>query len=310
VVTSLSELATIELADQTRKAYCTILDFNELRFIMPKSAAKLGKLDSAQSGGGVQSVEVGMRVLRSLTDLGGEESLSKISDHVGMPSAKVHRYLASLVRSGFVERSSNSNRYVLGGMALRAGLVALSRVDVVELAYKELDELRDSIEASLLLAVWGTNGPTIVRWVESARPVTVNIRVGSNMPLLRSATGQIFAAWLPQSTIAPAMKAELSEMKKQQGTVLSMDEVEARLEKVRKAGLGHTAGGVLPGVLALAAPVCDHNDSLVAVITALGPAGHFDDSPNGKTARALLASSRRLSERLGSAAFSMIRKDK
>lgn len=270
---------------------------------MAKSSGKARQTRPGQASGGVQSVEVGMRVLRSLADLGGEENLGKIADHLGMAPAKVHRYLASLVRAGFVERSSNNNRYVLGGMALRIGLVALARVNVIEAAHMELDELRNAVEGSLLLAVWGTNGPTIVRWLESERPVTVNVRVGSNMPLIRSATGQVFAAFLPRSTTESFLKAELQEMRKLNGKALSMSDIEEGFRKVRKRGLGHTAGGVLPGVLALAAPIYDHNNGLAAVVTALGPAGHFDDSLNGATAQALLAASRRLSARLGSTTY-------
>jgi DNA-binding IclR family transcriptional regulator len=266
---------------------------------MTKAKKPLRKLDIEFQGGGVQSVEIGMKVLLALADLGGEEGLGKIANRVGMPSAKAHRYLASLIRAGFVERSSTNNRYALGGVALRVGLVALSRVDVIDAANSELNELKNSIEASLMLSVWGTNGPTIVRWIEPARPVTVNVRVGSNMPLLRSATGEVFAALLPASMTATFIKDELREIKNRDGHAPSTAALAERLERVRKSGLGHTAGGVLPGVLALAAPVFDHNNRLAAVVTALGPSGFFDDSINGKTARALLASSRRLSERLG-----------
>jgi DNA-binding IclR family transcriptional regulator len=276
---------------------------------MPKSPDKLRRPRPVHASGGVQSVEVGMRVLCSLADLGGEESLGKIAEHVGIPSAKAHRYLASLTRAGFVERSNN-NRYMLGGMALRIGLVALSRVDVIAAAHMELAELRESVDASLLLAVWGTNGPTIVRWLEPAKPVTVNVRVGSNMPLLRSATGQVFAALLPQSMTHSLLKDDLIEIKRLQGKAPTLHEAKETLKKVRKRGLGHTAGGVLPGVLALAAPIYDHDNQLAAVVTALGPAGHFDDSLTGPTAQALLASSRRLSERMGSTIYSLSSDDR
>ena len=124
------------------------------------------------------------------------------------------------------------------------------------------------------------------------------------MPLLRSATGQVFAALLPQSMTHSLIKADLNEIKKLQGKAPTLHEAKETLKKVRKRGLGHTAGGVLPGVLALAAPIYDHDNQLAAVVTALGPAGHFDDSLTGPTARALLASSRRLSERMGSTIYS------
>lgn len=256
-------------------------------------------LDSESGRGGVQSVEVGMKVLRALADAGGEQNLSRIAESAGMPSAKAHRYLVSLMRAGFVERDSKSNRYILGAEALRIGLVALARTDVIEIAGGELNVLREKISGALLLAVWGATGPTIVRWVESRRPVTVNVRAGSNMPLLRSATGQVFAAYMPEATVMPFIEQEIDEMRERKLPVPSMAEMKARLQHTRSVGLGHTAGEMLPGVLALAAPLFNHQRDLVGVIAALGPTGFFDDSLDGETARELRAAASSISQRLG-----------
>lgn len=255
--------------------------------------------DARPEPGGVQSVEVGMKVLKALADAGGGQTLGRIAEATRMPSAKAHRYLASLVRAGFVERDSMSSHYVLGAEALRVGLVALSRTDVVETASAELQSLRDRISGALLLAIWGTSGPTIVRWIESSRAVTVNVRSGSRMPLLRSATGQVFAAYLPDATVRPFIEQELAEMKIQKMPLPSDKQLQSRLEKVRSLGLGHTEGEMLPGVLALAAPLFDHQHELAGVIAALGPAGFFDNSLDGETARQLKQTAGIISKRLG-----------
>lgn len=247
--------------------------------------------------GGVQSVEIGMQVLGTLADRGGEETLGMLARATGMPAAKAHRYLASLVKAGFVER--NLGKYVLGPQALRVGLVALGRLDVVETVTPALYELRDKIDGTVMLALWGENGPTIVRWIELMRPVTVNVRVGSVMPLIRSATGQVFCAFLPETMTRALLTAELATAKKQNLNIRTLADARAMFAAVREKGLGHTAGAVLSGVLGLAAPIFDHNGSLAAVIACLGPVGFFDDSLDGETARALRDTANDLSRRLG-----------
>jgi DNA-binding IclR family transcriptional regulator len=255
--------------------------------------------DASHDRGGVQSVEVGMRVLGALADAGGEQTLTRIAEMAGMPPAKAHRYLASLLRAGFVERAGSGNRYALGPQALRVGLVALGRIDVIEAAAAELRALRDKVAGSLLLAVWGTNGPTIVRWLESTRPVMVNVRIGSNMPIVRSATGQVFGAFLPERIVTPLIERELTDMQRAGGKPPSRAAVQHRLAAVRANGLGHTAGEMLPGVLALAAPVFNHEGELAAVIAALGPVGFFDDALDGDIAHELRQAAAGLSQRLG-----------
>src|SRR5260221_7086999 len=79
----------------------------------------------------------------------------------------------------------------------------------MEAATTALLGLRDLVDEAVLLAVWGTHGPTIVRWVEGSRPVTVNVRVGSTMPLLSSATGQVFGAFAPAALVEPVLAREL-----------------------------------------------------------------------------------------------------
>lgn len=251
---------------------------------------------SLASKGSVQSVEVGMQILIALADRGGEETLTGLAEATGISAAKVHRYLVGLIAAGMVER--NSIKYALGPQALRIGLVALGRLNAIEGATAELHQLRERIDETVLLAIWGENGPTIVRWIESGRPVTVNVRVGSVMPL-RSATGQMFGAYLPESVTRPFLEKEIAEAKKLGSGLRSTKEAQALFAQARKAGIGHTSGGVLTGVLGLAAPVFDYSGNLAAVIACLGPSGFFDDRPDGPTAAELRLSARRLSERLG-----------
>jgi DNA-binding IclR family transcriptional regulator len=133
---------------------------------------------------GIQSIEVGVPLLQALVDHGAPMMLRDLARHTGMPAAKAHRYLVSLVRTGLVSQEAHSGRYDLGHFALELGLASLARMDAVRAATPVLDALADEIGETVALAIWGNMGPTIVRWVESPRPVNVNLRTGSVMPLL------------------------------------------------------------------------------------------------------------------------------
>ncbi len=261
-----------------------------------------GEREGSGAGGegqaGVRSIEVGMHVLVTLADNGGEMALGELAAAAGAAPAKAHRYLVSLIRSGFVEQDPRSGRYALSSQALRVGLVALGRLDFMEVATAALFSLRDRIDETVLLAVWGSHGPTIVRWLEASRPVTVNVRTGSTMPLMTSATGLAFGAFAPKTLIDPVLDRELADAKRR-GVLASRDAAEEAFERVRRRGLGHVSGQLLPGVNALSAPVFDHQGLLSAVLAALGPAGGFDDHEKGAVASALRDAARNLSARLG-----------
>jgi DNA-binding IclR family transcriptional regulator len=243
---------------------------------------------------GVQSVETGMALLVALAARARmPASLSDLAAAAGMAPAKAHRYLVSLIRAGMVEQDRASGRYRLGGGALNLGLAALGALDVMRLAGEALERLCAAIDETVLLAVWGNKGPVVVRWEEASRPVTTNVRAGSVMPLLNSATGRVFAAFLP----AGKTKAMLAD-ERAQAPALAKG-YDAVLDETRDHGLGRVEGDLLPGVAGLAAPVFDHQGDVVAVIAALGPQGEFDADWDGTVARTLKAAADGLSQRLG-----------
>ena len=230
-----------------------------------------------------------LKVLVAVAQGPGPRPLKDISAAAGMAPSSAHRHLATLVRAGMVEQSDATGRYDLGPLVIELGLLALARRDPVRLIGSSLEELRDRLEETVFLAVWGNRGPTIVRWEESARPVTVNVRVGSVLPLMRSATGRVFLTWLPTDFTADLVHNEKAASKV----------VEALRRATRRRGLGCVEGDLLPGVASLSAPVFNHQGDLVAAITSLGPQGKFNTDPKGPIARILKSAANALSERLG-----------
>lgn len=245
---------------------------------------------------GVQSVEVGMRLAQCLAAASGAMTLKELAAAAGMPAAKAHRYLVSLMRAGLVEQEPVTGRYDLGWLALELGLSALGRLDLVEQATNALLALREAVGETMLLGVWGNRGPTVVRWLEGSHPITVNVRVGSVMPLLSSATGRAFLAYLPVAMTRPLVERELADPA---CPLADATAVEALAAEVRRHGLSRVEGDLLPGVAALGAPAFDHRGELVAVLTALGADTVFDASWDGPVAVPLREAAARLSRRLG-----------
>jgi DNA-binding IclR family transcriptional regulator len=253
----------------------------------------------AKSQRGIQSVEIGLRVAKILAEAPGALQLKELAARAGLSASKTHRYLVSLVRIGLVRQIDG--RYDLGGMALDFGLAALARIDVVRMASPALASVRDGTGATTFLAVWGYNGPTIVRWEESSHPVTLNVRVGSIMPLLTSATGRLFAAFLPPEQTDAMLRGEIKNLRKRGATASRrvLNDFRRLRGKIRSWGISPADGTQLASVSALSAPIFDVDGRMVAAITSLGPRGDFDCSTTGAPARILLAACSELSAALG-----------
>jgi DNA-binding IclR family transcriptional regulator len=149
--------------------------------------------------------------------------------------------------------------------------------------------------------VWGNHGPTIVHWEESPQAVTVNLRLGDVMPLLTSATGRCFAAWLSKEAITPLLKEEIARAQKQgRGDVPgTLAEARALLDEVRQRGAARVVDTLLPGIVGFCAPVFDSDGHIVLGLVALGPSGTFDPAWGGAVDRPLRAAAHQLSSDLG-----------
>lgn len=242
---------------------------------------------------GINSLEVGLRLARVLSESGAALPLKDLAAGAAMPPAKAHRYLVSLIRGGLAEQERATGRYRLGPLALELGLAALRSIDVLQFGGEVIADLRSEIDETALLAIWGNKGPVVARWEESTRPIATNVRAGWVMPLVNSATGRCFAAHLPPAVTAPLLKAEFARQPDARA------HYPALLEEIRRRGLSRVEGDLLRGVASVAAPVFDHRRGIVAVIASLGPQTAFDVAWEGRLAKATRAAARRLSSRLG-----------
>jgi DNA-binding IclR family transcriptional regulator len=255
----------------------------------------------ADNQAGIETIETGMHLLTVLAGLNRPQMLKSIAAAAGMPPSKAHRYLVSFIRTGFVDRDPETGRYRLGPASMQLGLSALGSTDAVALATQAIVELRDKLDETTALAVWGSHGPTIVRIEEASRAVTINARPGTVLPLLSSSCGQVFAAFLPESITAPIMRQEIRSNQRRGDTRLacSQEEAAALVNDVRRRGLGRVTGEMMPGVHAVAAPVFDHRGHAVAALAAMGSNETFDSRWQGDTVKVIRGVAERVSTQLG-----------
>jgi DNA-binding IclR family transcriptional regulator len=241
----------------------------------------------------VQSVTIAMRILKTLAEHGGAMALKDLAATTGMPRGKVHQYLTSLRVTETVGQDE-SGRYTIGPAAVTIGLVGLARMSPVRLLHERLGPLRDRINETVTAAIWGDMGPTIVAIEESDHLVTMNVRIGSVLPVESTAIGRLFLAYLPAKLTHRFAAAERRKTK-----ASSAVEMDGALADIRARRLSRAQGPLLAGVDAIAAPVFDYRGHIVAVICAVGRTDAMPTAWDGPVARALTETVADLSRQLG-----------
>ena len=253
----------------------------------------------ADGKNGVQSLEIGMAILSAISSGHRSMMLKDIAAAADMPASKVHRYIVSLVRSGLVEQDPGTSRYDLGPFALSLGLVAVDRLDRVKLGLSAIADLRDEINQTTALAVWSDNGPVIIRSLRPYRPITVNVVTGTALQMLTSASGRVFAAWLPRETTEALIGRERATLVLPPN-LQTTSGIDALLAQVRADKLSVVSDyHLVPGVAAAAAPVFNFKHEITLSILAIGVKDMINLSPDGRVVTALKRCADDLSRRLG-----------
>jgi DNA-binding IclR family transcriptional regulator len=248
---------------------------------------------------GIQSIEVGAQVLRALEAGRGPLALSEVARNCAMHPAKVHRYLVSLVRSGLASQDARTGQYDLGPAARHLGIEALRRTDAESIAAAHTSRLRDQTGHATNVAVWGEDGPVIVRWDSGAHMLPITVRVGSVLPLLDSAVGVTFLAHLPASQTAGVLAAQQAQ---QETRTLDAAALEELVSRTRRDGIASSLHRMIYGMAALGAPVFGPDRALVLVTGLAMPARLLAEGAGveaGELADALRATAGQISAELG-----------
>lgn len=168
----------------------------------------------------------------------------------------------------------------------------------VRVATPAVADLARELQQTVSISVWGNHGATVVRWEQAGPPVAKGLRTGLVLPVLTSATGLLFAAYLGIEAVRPLMAAEIASVEvariRYEALASLLEEIRSRgVSTLRSSAFTEMYGG---DVDAISVPVFAANGEVVLAITAVKQIG---SEWNGAVAESLLAMASRLSGQLG-----------
>ena len=252
----------------------------------------------ASEARGIQSIEVGGAILEALVAAQKPVTLRDLAIMADMAPAQVHAYLTSLRRIDLVEQDAQTGQYSIGPFALRLGLGRIHSHPTLNEISKALAPLSAETGLMTVMAVWGPQGPTVVQAQDGSTSLNLNIRMGTLFSLVGTATGWTFAAFKKGDEVTKRIKFELRSSNR---TLLAKpSEAKAIFEKAVKAtrerGYAEIAGGAIPDINAVSAPVFEAAGDLVAVITMIGTGKTMDLTGSNPAIQRVLAIAKTLSK--------------
>ena len=254
-------------------------------------------VEAAKSSQSIATVERAIDVLLLFARSPGPNlGVTEIASTLGISKAAVHRILTSLRHKGLLDVNDDVRRYSLGPAALEIGLAYLDRIEIRGVVAPELQLLCDATGETATLSLRSGSTRAYVSQVTPPTEVIMTVPLGRAFPLHTGSSSKAFLAFLSPTEIDRYLTGPLERLTDR--TVVDPAELRAELNKIRSDGFASSLGERQEGAASVAAPVFDHTQALVAVVSVCGPIERF--RPNMATAsEALVAATNRLSSRLG-----------
>jgi DNA-binding IclR family transcriptional regulator len=248
---------------------------------------------------GVDAVEVAGIILKALLRGSRPARLKDLETATGIPAAKIHRYLVSMIRCGLVARPSNSALYDFGLLAHQIGQAAARDSDAVWTMEARLAAFSADVGEVVGVARWVGDGVAFLKWFESSPEFSIQLKPGMRLDITASATAKLLAAFLPREMTEPIVKNELDGRKAR--SAAQIEAIYGEYARIRARRIANSLGARQHGLNALSVPVFDWRGEVVFAVTALGMGPRFDADIDGDLARRMLALSDEMSMQLGAA---------
>lgn len=256
---------------------------------------------SKEPGYLVPALERGLRMLQAFSRDEPVQSLGKLAAELGLPRATVFRLADTLEHLGFLVRDPETSEYRIGAAALRLGWNYLSSLELPDIAYPYLSQLRYWTRASAHMAVLDGKEIVYVSRLPVNAALTSNIRVGARLPAHATSMGRAMLQDLEEDRLFDLYRgvrvlAPFSDETPR--TVVQLRDLLAK--DAENDGVVISRGYFEKGVVSIAAPIRDAADYVVAAINITTPIGQYtDEQLDGTIRQYVLKAARDISMALG-----------
>ena len=217
----------------------------------------------------IPMVDKTFEIIEYMYEKGGKIGISQISKDLNLPKATIFRILTTLKKWGYVEKTEELDKYMLGKSFIKLGSKVSSENDITSIAVPLINKLAKEAGESINLGI-----------LHNCEVVTVYNAKGedfyliSNLipvsPLNCSAMGKLFLSKFSEKDL----KEYFGSNKPETRTVNSIVDLEGFLKlkkEIERDGISYDREEYEYGLSCIAAPINDTLGNIIAAISISGP---------------------------------------
>lgn len=213
----------------------------------------------------MQAVQRTLSILSAVASRPEPVSLVELTRLTGLTASTVHRYLATLVDLGYLQRGADK-RFSLAARGLALGASATDPEAIATRVRDSLRRLRSETGETSFASQLAGHEVVCIAMDRGTKPLHLSVRVGQTIPPLHAASARAVLAFVNESSAAKAFDSAADGRG-------SLTDFRDRLRTIRARGYDICDSEFDHGVWAAAAPVrSSQTGELFGAIAVAGPA--------------------------------------
>jgi DNA-binding IclR family transcriptional regulator len=249
-----------------------------------------------QDAGPIQSVDRAVAILEILAR-DGDAGVTEIAAELGVHKSTASRLLAALDRRELVAQDSARGRFRLGvGIVRLAGAVGRG-LDVVRESRPVCRALAAQVGETVNIAILSGRDALYLDQVAGPAALSPHNWAGQRIPLHATSDGKVLLAYLPAAQVGDCLIPPLPRFTEH--TITDVTEFPQVLAEVRQRGYATAVEELEAGLTAVAAPVRNTEDRVIASVSASGPSFRIPPARIAELAESVRLAAAEISRRLG-----------
>lgn len=212
----------------------------------------------------VPAVERAILIIDHVERHTGPVTLTQISTKLNLPKSSTSRILATLVRYDYLQQNSHGT-FELGTRFLTLASSVKLKSNLIKIASPPMEALTDAIGETTKLSVRLDLDAMTLYKAQSSREMSINIEIGHRFPLYVGAAGKLLLAYSPAEIQKRVLQGPFRRLTS--NTIVEVDLLKDSLAEILDLGYATDDEEFAEGIRALACPVFDLSEHVVAAVS-------------------------------------------
>jgi DNA-binding IclR family transcriptional regulator len=215
----------------------------------------------------------GLEVLRCFRARDGFLANQEIAERTGLPKPTVTRITYTLCELGYLQQNPRIGKYQLAPGAITLGYAALANLGIRHVAREFMDHAAEMLAAPVALGVLDRNKALYIDISRGSATFTVQLDIGSRIPLVSTAMGRALLVCLPEGEREIHIRQAIERDPKDEALIRKT--MDTALDDYRKYGFVVSTGEWRSDIYAAGAPLVAADGSGVYAFNCGAPPYHF-----------------------------------